>query len=270
MSSESHAGSGPSWPPAPAVLLTTYLERLRAAQAANLGIAPLKGEVMPYEAGPAQPADPRSAWEEALGALHLWGIQEGCRELPPPPNWPELVSEQEPLAAPALAAGNFPQLVRDLPSLLRAARLSDLRPRGGRPLGSAALSAWAESQAAAGAGPRLLAVGCLRLARCLDQAAQLCQRYDAAVPPEQRPAWDNERAALAWHRGEALQAQRLWEKITSPSAVILFNRGLAALFTDHPQEARPWLQQAAGQLPPQSGWHHLAQLYLSLTEVRKT
>ena len=50
--------------------------------------------------------------------------------------------------------------------------------------------------------------------------------------------------------------------------MVLFNRGMAALFLNRAKEARPLLSQAVEQLSEDDGWHHLGRLYLALAEMR--
>jgi tetratricopeptide (TPR) repeat protein len=257
----------PSGPPSPAELLAGYLQRQQQTHAAGLAGPDLDGEVVPYEAGPVQPIDARTAWDEAVAALRLFVPAHPLREIKPPTDWPSLVHGQEPAAALALCLGNFPQLVRDLHPLLRAEHLHDLRPAA-HPAVAPNLLAWVDKIAAKPHYPQLLlAVALLRLARLFDRAGELLSSHESDVPAEWRPAWDNEKAALAWHRGETEEARRLW-LAQPPSAAVLFNRGMAALFLDRPEEARPALAEAAERLPETSAWHHLARLYLSLAEMR--
>jgi hypothetical protein len=82
-----------------------------------------------------------------------------------------------------------------------------------------------------------------------------------------RAAWANEEAALLWHDGQWEQAAEAWQ--TQPASVpVRFNRGMAALFLGRPANAHADLQQAAGQLPEDQAWHHLARLYVALSETR--
>src|SRR5690349_549513 len=75
--------------PSLAELLAGYLQRQGAAEAAGLGLAPT-GEVVPFEAAPVQPVDPRLAWTEAVAAVRFFRPQ-ASRSLTPPPDWPGLV-----------------------------------------------------------------------------------------------------------------------------------------------------------------------------------
>ena len=112
----------------------------------------------------------------------------------------------------------------------------------------------------------LLAAGILRLGRQFDDAAELLGRHQASTPADWQAARANEEGALAWHRGEVEEAVTLWQQ-QPPSAPVLFNRGMAALFLGKPAEARPLLAEAVAQLSEQSGWHHLGHLYLALADL---
>jgi hypothetical protein len=245
-----------------------YLLRQAAAHAAGLAPVEATGEVVPYEAVPVQPVDPRLAWDGATAALHCF--QPGPRERlgRVPPEWATLVAGHEPAVAVPFCVGNFPQLVRDLHALLHAADLSGLRPAAVTPALAPTLREWAAQTEQQGSFPQLLVVlGVLRLGRQFEPAAELVQCHEATVPPEWRAAWANEAAALAWQRGQADAAVAMWEA-QAPSAPVHFNRGMARLFRGKPTEARPLLTAAVAQLPEENGWHHLGRLYLALAEMR--
>jgi hypothetical protein len=147
--------------------------------------------------------------------------------------------------------------------LLAGGDLTALRGLPGRAVAVTGLETWVD-------GVRrypdvLLAAGVLRLARLFEAAAALLHRDE--VPAEWRAAHANETAALAWHRGEAEEAARLWQA-QEASVPVLFNRGMAALFLGRPAEARPPLTSAVARLPETSAWHHLGQLYLALAAAR--
>ena len=95
-------------------------------------------------------------------------------------------------------------------------------------------------------------------------AASITTEHD--VPPEWRAAWANERAALAWHRGQTKEALSSWQA-QEENVPVLFNRGMASLFLNKRANARAFLQQAVDQLP-EGAWHHLGRLYLALAEMR--
>jgi hypothetical protein len=175
-----------------------------------------------------------------------------------PPEWPALVSSQEPAVALAFCLGNFPQMVRNLQPLLSGAPVA-LRQPAPRPLAAPALLDWASARR----GPEaLLAAGVLRLARHFDEADGLLRRA-GDLPAEWQPVRANEEAALAWHRGRAEEALALWQ--AQPAGVAVhFNRGMASLFLGRSTEARAALEAAVGQLPDTSAWHHLGHLYLAL------
>ena len=246
-------------------LLGRYLARQAEAHAA--GFAAGRGpEVVPFEAAPARPVDPRTAWTEAVAAIDFMQPATDRRSWPVPPDWADLVVSREPATALAFALGNFPQAVRDVNALLQAASLALLRPNAGRPIQAPELAAWADRPHSF---PQLLLVlGVCRVAKQFDRADELVRRHRGDVPAEWRPAWANEVAALAWHRGRAEEAMALWQA-QAETAPVLFNRGMAALFTERPDEARTWLGKAVRQLPDTGSWHHLGRLYLALADMRR-
>jgi tetratricopeptide (TPR) repeat protein len=242
-----------------------FLSRQAAAQAAGITAAD-DGDVVPFEAVPVQPVDAKLAWDEARSVLGFFGAKK-VSALKAPGDWSNLVASHEPTAAVALAAGNFPQLVRDLHQLLQAPDRTALRATASRPLPAPGLIEWADSVLADKKYPQaLLAIAALRLARQFDAAEARLKALAGEVPEEWRPAFENERAALAWHRGQAEEAARLWA--AQPESVpVLFNRGMAALFLGKTAEARASLSKAVTQLPEDNAWHHLGRLYLALAEL---
>jgi hypothetical protein len=255
----------PTLPPL-ADLFTQYLRRRTTAHEAGFAGADPAVEVVPFEAVPVQPIDARLAWTESLAALHFVNPKIDPRSWPVPPDWADLVATQEPTLAVAFALGNFPQAVRNLNPLLQSPTLASLQPAPVSARSLPALASWASQQ---NRFPQLVhALGVLRLAKQFDRAEELVERHQAEVPAEWRTAWANEQAALAWHRGQAEEAVSLWHA-QEASVPVLFNRGMAALFSDQPEEARTWLTQAVGQLPEDNSWHHLGRLYLALAEMRR-
>lgn len=243
-------------------LLARYLERQASAHAAGLASLPPAGEVEPFEAVPVQPVEPRLAWEEGLAAVRLFRPETDLKTWKAPGDWPGLVQNQEPVVALAFCVGNYPQLIRDWQPLLHLTDPTRLRPVAGKPAALASLVEWAGRQTQF--PQALLAVGTLRLSRHYDRAAELLAQLDRTVPAEWQPAWANEQAALAWHRGQADEALRMWQ--AQPESVpVRFNRGMASLFLGQPAAARADLQLAVDQLPADSAWHHLGRLYLALT-----
>lgn len=249
-------------------LMAGYLARQADAHAAGLAPTEVGGEVVPFEAAPVQTVDPRLAWDEALAAVRHFKADVKTRSWQAPPDWPLLVAAHEPTVALAFGVGNFPQLVRHLRPVLENADLTELRPSAGRPVAAAGLIGWASETAAQKQFPKLfLALGALRLARQFDKADELVAAVRNDVPAEWKSAWANEEAALAWHRGRAEEALKLWRE--QPASVpVLFNRGMAALFLGQHVEARKSLAEAVAQLPESSAWHHLGRLYLTLAEMR--
>jgi hypothetical protein len=78
----------------------------------------------------------------------------------------------------------------------------------------------------------------------------------------------NERAAQLWLSGDRTQAESLWHDIDLNHPVIAFNRGLAALANGQHQRGQGCMTRAARGFPESTGWHHLAELYLAVSERR--
>jgi hypothetical protein len=254
-------GSDPRPVPSLAELMSAYLDRQRTAMAQGLGPAPV-GDVVPHEAVPAQPIDPRVAWMEALEVASHYGAAKGWSENAPP-DWSSMVAEQEPAAAVPFCLGNYPQIVRLLAPLVSEPDLAKLRPMADTGPVSALVDDWAARVSKKGHAERLLAAAVCRLARRFDRTAQLL----AEEPPAAwSGAWANERAALAWHSGRCDEAGAIW-KSAPENVPVLFNRGLSALFSGRRAAARPALSAALEQIPDSSAWHHLGHLYLALAQM---
>ena len=247
-------------------LMARYLERQAETHAA--GIATFDGEVTPYEVGPVQPLDPKLAWDEALAVLRFHGKAQ-AKQPQAPPQWAQLVGGHESIMAIAFSVGNFPQLMRNFHEILTRPNLAEMRPNTGHPVSTPEVAPWVEQVAQKQQFPQmLLALGTLRLARNFDAADTFVQRHDANVPADWRTAWENEKAALLWHGGRFDEARKAWDALEATTPV-LFNRGMAALFTGDLSAAKQHLSAAVAQLPTSSAWHHLGRLYLTLVELRR-
>jgi tetratricopeptide (TPR) repeat protein len=216
-----------------------------------------------------QPIDPKLAWDEARAVFGLAGTATETRSWKAPPQWSSLVAGHEPALALALCAANFPQLLRNFHLVLQTtADLAALQPQAGRPVPAAELMAWADDVATRKQFPQvLLALGALRLAKQYGAAQTYAARHDADVPPAWRAAWENEKAALAWHAGRAEEALAAWQQL-EPTVPVLFNLGMAELFLGQAAAAREHLAAAVARLPESSAWHHLGRLYLTLAQGR--
>jgi tetratricopeptide (TPR) repeat protein len=255
----------PDTPPL-ADLLARFLARQAEARMAGIPEAPVN-EVEPYEVAAFPMVEPRAAWDEAVHALRLLDSEKAVIRVTPPVDWAGLVTAPVSLAALPFAGGNFPQLVRDLPELIRTTRRADLQPKAESALPASGLDGWATQAIRKRQFPEaLLAIGTLRLARQTEKAAELLTELRPHVPARWQPAFANEEAALAWQRGDAEKAREAWNSLPE-SAPVLFNRGMAALFSDRPTEAREALTRAIAQLPEDNPWHQLGRLYLALAQM---
>jgi tetratricopeptide (TPR) repeat protein len=151
-----------------------------------------------------------------------------------------------------MAAGRFPQQVRELAELLDGEAVHTPTPPS-EAGGFNAMRTWVKKQEN---GAAKLAAG---IARSLGD--------DPAVPTGSDAVSANERVAALWTAGDVSPAVKLWLAMPD-SPVSWFNRGMCLLFTDRAKEALPHLRKAVASLPETSGWQHLAELYLAVAESR--
>jgi hypothetical protein len=180
-----------------------------------------------------------------------------------------LVNLPSPAFAVAMAAGNFPQRVKDVHPLLTRPDPTDLRPTGTEaPVpGLSGLRTWVVREAKKGTPEAtLLAAGVARALGEQDWAGELLADAEAGCAGGLRAVWENERAALLWHRGRCDKALTEWTAMADTPAV-LFNRGMAQLFLGKPSDAKATLTKALAALPEASGWNALAKLYLAVAEI---
>ncbi len=207
-------------------------------------------EVEPYEVLNGFRTDPRTAYVDAVAALKLLGVKDLPSSLPP--EWASYVQLLPATVAVPMAAGRFPQQVRDLGALLEGEAVHTPTPPS-EASGFNAMRGWVKKQ---DNGAAKLAAG---IARSLGD--------DPAVPTGSDAVSANERAAALWTVGDVSPAVKLWLAMPD-SPVAWFNRGMCLLFTDRAAEAIPHLRKAVASLPDTTGWQHLAELYLAVAESR--
>jgi len=220
--------------------------------------APAGGEVEPFEAVPATSVDARQAWQAAEAPIGA--------AVKAPAGWSALVASLEGQTVLPMAAGNYPQSVRDVMALLRGNGVAGPGKKEAPAAEDRALAGWAVRLAESDdPAAWLLAAGVLRRARQFDLAEELLGAKRSAIPAEWADAWANEQAALAWHCGRRDEAAQVWNELPD-SAASLFNRGLAELVAGRGHQAGPLFRAAAAKLADNSPWNHLAQLYIALAE----
>lgn len=224
------------------------------SDAAAAAVEPAEGEVVPHEVATGFRVDPRAAWTDATTAIDPGAQSPGMPVVPLPNDWATVVNQLGTAFAVPMAAGNYPQQVRDLHPLLTKFAVDELRPNGSQlPFpGLAGLRAWITKHAAT---QPVLASGLARLIGDFDTAERL-------LPPDAI----NERAALLWQRGFSEEALAEWNRMPdSPNSQ--FNRGMALLFLGRLTDARSALAKAVAAIPETSGWNALARLYLAVAEI---
>src|SRR2546428_3426541 len=168
--------------PALSELMARFLERHASLPSAA---SQPSGEVVPYEAVPAQPVEPRLAWDEAQAALRCFSPKMPSVGQQFTADWSTLVASHEPATAITFCAGNFPQLVRDIHTLLSATDLSKLCTAPGQPHCCDAITSWTAELAQTKQGPDLLlAAGVCRLARYFDRTEEYLKQAGKEISAE--------------------------------------------------------------------------------------
>jgi tetratricopeptide (TPR) repeat protein len=246
-------------------LMTRFLNQQAQDRQAGLPEMPV-GEVELHEAAFAPQVEPRTAWEEANAALRMLVPQSESALKSVPPGWANLVQHPASVPAVAFAAGNYPQLIRDLPELIRTKPRASLLHADNN-YDVTGFDSWtARAVEKKNFVAAFMGAGILRLAGRFDAARKILADLRAQIPAECKQALANEEAVLAWQSGQHEQAYESWKKLPD-SAPVCFNRGMAALFLDRADEAKGHLKQTIGLLPEDNAWHQLARLYLALTEI---
>ncbi len=243
--------------PTLAQLFAGYLNRAEMSPAGSAA-----GVVEAYDTGLSHPVDAALAWRGALSRLADAGDLTGIER---PPEWISLVQARESYPAVAMAAGNYPQMLRDLPGLVQAENLAELRTLPAPDQNLPGLASWASRAAQVSFAGRMLAAGVLRLAGQFAAAGEYLGD-SADLTKRQNDILQNERASLQWSLGNCDQAISGWREL-SETPFGMFNLGMSALF-HKPAEALPYLQSAVKMLGDDEGWRHLAGIYLALAEMR--
>jgi len=232
--------------------LAELTSRSMAARAVSTPSAEDSGDVEPHEVLAGIRVDAKAAWADARLALELLGVPAGAE--PAPADWSSFVDANSGRLGIPMAAGHFPQRLRDVAGLF-AAELGDA-PQA-KLGGFAGLTAWIDrSRSSDTVGLNLLASGFSRE-----------MGHPAAQERGTTSAELNERAADLWCSGDPEAALAIWESIPA-GAVISFNLGMANLMLGRTRIAQDHLRQAVASLPQTSGWNHLAALYLTVATIR--
>jgi hypothetical protein len=223
-------------------------------------IGPECGDVEPHEVTGGFRAASATTWDEARAVFQLFGVEP--EKLAPPPDWASFAALASSVAAVPLAAGLFPQRVRTIPALSGPAALPDHTP------GFSGLREWVR-KALESRSPTTLLVAAGVAAGLGDwsDAEAALEAAEAVCEGRWRAAWVNQRAAVQWLRGRSAEAAATWATAEA-EAPVAFNRGMAELFGRQPGRGAAMLRDAAGRLPADSGWSHLAQMYLMLAKAQ--
>lgn len=243
-------------------LLAKYL-----AQSAEAPVLPIS-EIEPHQAALPAWTEPRAVWGEALRTAQL--LLSGDKAVNWQPGkcdvstaWAKLLGESGTQGAVTFCLGHVPQLLYDVSPLLTkgrtALKLPEARPDAG-PTPEHTL------KKNASLAEKFLHAACLRMTGHFKAAEQQLTALATEAGTEYALLLTNEKAALAWQRGDVKAAVQLWST-HAEQPVFAFNLGLAALCQGDVTTAATHLKKAAGALPESDPWHHLAHVYLTLAEA---
>ena len=235
-------------------LLANYLEQ--AAQQPALPVS----DVEPHQAEVFTWAEPQTYWPQAVRAGQLllptvsWQTEKR-----PVADWARKVRDHGPQRVVTFCLGHVPQLLADVTPLLTQGRSALQAPQARADAGPAPETA----PRGATVAEQLVRAACLRMGGHFKAAEETLSALTAAAGTDLALLLTNERAALAWQRGDVVGASKLWSA-HAELPVFAFNLGLAALCQGDVNAATTHLRKAAAALPDSDPWHHLAQVYLTL------
>jgi tetratricopeptide (TPR) repeat protein len=242
--------------PSIATLMGRYLA---ARQQVSESVEPDLSEVEPHDAATGFRAAVSTTWAETTAIFRVLGLK--AERVAAPPEWATFVALDEVSLAP-FAAGFAPQRLRQPADLLQANLHHSQRFANHAGLGN--LRTWIRKSLKSQSATQLLLAAGIATALgdwsdaqdCLAAAEKLCVKEWAA-------AWQNQKAALLWRKGEHQAAKAIWEKLTH-HGLRSFNLGLANWQLGNTAEGVKLLEEAGDALPEHSGWSHLARLYATL------
>jgi hypothetical protein len=232
----------------------------RFLAAGSVSDAPECGDVEPHETTGGFRPSSSSTWDEANAVFRLFGVE--AEKVTAPPEWATFASLALPVAAVPMAAGLFPQRVRTIPTNAGLVAAPEAVP------GLSGLHAWVRKALGSQSPTALLLASGIAagLGSWADAEAALVTAEPLCVG-SWRQVWENQQAAIQWLRGETDNAAVTWTQHGNQDLVAI-NRGMAELFARKSGHGCRALQDAADRLPDESGWSHLAKLYLSLAKVQ--
>ncbi len=214
-------------------------------------------EVDAYNVSAGLRADPKQAWADAQASV-------GVSVSNTPTEWATFVWWHETAYAIPMAAGEYPQRLRELGALLSEKNLKALPTPRASAL-PAGMQRWIEKAKMGSFDQMVMAAALLRSAGEYDRSHEFLDMAEAKDATKTEVI-ANERATLHWFANERSEALALWSKLGSNPAA-QFNQGMAALFTGDKTKAKAFLKQAQNLLPENNSWHDLAGLYLSISEI---
>ena len=238
-------------------LMTRFIARKGSTADADVG-----SEVEPHEVVGGFHAPARATWDEATTVFRLFGVE--AEKMACPPEWAAFRALDTRRGVVPLAAGFFPQAVRDATPLPLLGSVPT--PVEGFP----GLRAWVKT-ATRSPSPAvtLLAAG---VAASLGDVAEADAALTAAkviCTDQWQALWAVQKAAVLTARGNFSEAASVLAT-GGEHPVVGFNRGLLSLILGQTDEGIRSLEQSAVALPDNTGWRHLAFLYCAAAKSMRT
>lgn len=217
--------------------------RFLAKQAAAPESVDDENEVQPHEITTGFRASATQTWHDAIIAFSLFNEKNLNQALPA--DWNSVVSQMNDIGLTPLCVGNIPQRVRDIACKEYAA--SDIHVK-------TAFHKWHMSlRQSKIANEQILGAGIDRLLGNYQTAEKALNNIR-----QKSDLLSNEIASLKWHQGEYEQALAIWQTIKHPASK--FNQAVCFWAMGKKNQAESLFNQAANELPENSGWSHLASI----------
>lgn len=208
-------------------------------------------EVELYQAQPALGLELNLAWSDALLPARMLSEAKNWQNQEIPADWAPQARTVSWSAPFPCCIGLAPQFLQHISSLLHSTEKFFQTP-----LQLTAQTTWPTLRAAS-------LTGQLAAARLCGQNIHVTAILDSLSDPQDSMLKQNEKAAQEWLQGNHSQAEKIWQKLPSDQPVVAFNQSLACLQRGDVTAGIRLLSRAAKGFATESGWHHLAELYLA-------
>jgi hypothetical protein len=208
-------------------------------------------EVELYQAQPALGLELTLAWSDGLLPGRMLSDSSDWQNQEMPTEWAQQARTLSWSAPFPCCVGLAPQFLQHISSLLQ-----DSEKFFRTPLRFTTQTTWPTSKTASLASQ-------LASARLCGQNEHVTTALDSFSDPNDITLKQNEKGAQEWLQGNYSQAEKIWQKLPAEQPVVAFNQSLACLQRGDVTAGIRLLSRASQGISNDSGWHHLAELYLA-------